>query len=492
MRVTIRRFERSDIPKKVEWINNPENNQFLHYDIPISVEGTEKWFEANRGRTDRFDAVVVADDVPVGTIGLLSIDKRNSKAEFYIAMGEAAYKGKGVAKKASELLLKYSFDELTLNRIYLFTETGNVAAQRLFERLGFTQEGLTKQDVARDGVFQDRYLYGLTKSEYVAAAQRHQFLARRSYETPIVLLGSIAGNEIWVKRDDLLPLSFGGNKARKAELFFKQIDEGGYDHVVTYGSGHSNHCRVVANCCSMRGLGCTIVSPKEAAVPTYNSALVAMCGADTVTVPVDDVRDTIERVLDDLRKQGKKPFFIPGGGHGNTGAQAYVDCYREILGFEREAGFSFDEIYFASGTGTTQAGLVCGSMMNGDDRRIVGISVARPSLRGRDVVVDSVREYLSSCGHDASESEIQGRVVFLDDYVGDGYSSATDGLRRLIAETYTHLGLPLDRTYTGKAFYGMRDQLMKSKGSGKRVLFLHTGGTPLFFGEMDANTMQGE
>ena len=66
MEVSIRRFEKTDIPKKVEWINNPENNQFLHYDIPISVESTEKWFDSHAGDDTRYDAVIEADGVPVG------------------------------------------------------------------------------------------------------------------------------------------------------------------------------------------------------------------------------------------------------------------------------------------------------------------------------------------------------------------------------------------------------------------------------------------
>ena len=98
VKISIRKFERADIPKKVEWINNPENNQFLHYDIPICVEKTEMWFDSHIGEDSRYDAVIEADGVPVGTIGLLSIDWKNSKAEYYIAMGETVYKGKGVAK----------------------------------------------------------------------------------------------------------------------------------------------------------------------------------------------------------------------------------------------------------------------------------------------------------------------------------------------------------------------------------------------------------
>ena len=166
VKISIRKFERSDIPKKVEWINNPENNQFLHYDIPICVEKTEKWFDSHQGEDSRYDAVIEADGVPVGTIGLLSIDRKNSKAEYYIAMGETAYKGKGVAKEASRLILKYGFEELGLNRIYLFTEVENVAAQKLFERVGFVREGVIRQDIMSHGKYVDRIAYGFLREEW--------------------------------------------------------------------------------------------------------------------------------------------------------------------------------------------------------------------------------------------------------------------------------------------------------------------------------------
>ena len=71
--VTLRRFEFSDIPDKVRWINDPQVNRYLHYDLPLEIEKTEQWFLANQGRTDRFDAVILADGQPVGLIGLLSI-----------------------------------------------------------------------------------------------------------------------------------------------------------------------------------------------------------------------------------------------------------------------------------------------------------------------------------------------------------------------------------------------------------------------------------
>lgn len=166
MEIAIRKFKRLDIPKKVEWINNPENNQFLHYDIPISVKGTQRWFDSHEGENTRYDAVIEADGVPVGTIGLLSIDRKNSKAEYYIAMGETGYKGKGVAKEASRLILEYGFETLGLNRIYLFTEVNNGVAQKLFERVGFVREGIIRQDIKRKDRFEDRIMYGMLRKDY--------------------------------------------------------------------------------------------------------------------------------------------------------------------------------------------------------------------------------------------------------------------------------------------------------------------------------------
>ncbi len=166
MNITIRKFEKTDIPKKVEWINNPNNNQFLHYDIPITIEKTEKWFENHIGDETRYDAVIEVDGIPVGTIGLLSIDRRNFKAEYYIAMGEVNYKGKGVAKKASEEIIKYGFEKLELNRIYLYTEVENVIAQKLFESIGFCKEGIIKQDIKSRGKYVDRIIYGILRKDW--------------------------------------------------------------------------------------------------------------------------------------------------------------------------------------------------------------------------------------------------------------------------------------------------------------------------------------
>ena len=290
-------------------------------------------------------------------------------------------------------------------------------------------------------------------------------------------LGVYRENHLWMKREDLIPFSFGGNKARKAQLFFQEIDKGDYDCVVTYGSGSSNHCRVVANECCRRGLECYIIGPKEATDSTFNSQMMRLFGAEITTVLVSDVHDTIEGKLEELRQAGRNPYFIEGGGHGNKGTEAYVQCYEEIKEFEEEQGLHFDYIFFASGTGTTHAGLVCGQLLTGDERNIIGISIARKNPRGRDVVIQSIRDYM---GDRANEEDIQDETVFLDDYTS-GYGEDDKRVVDTIEAVLKTYGIPLDATYTGKAFMGMNEYIKRNKIEDRNILFIHTGGTPLFF-----------
>lgn len=297
--------------------------------------------------------------------------------------------------------------------------------------------------------------------------------------TPIQFLGDEQGNKLYIKRDDLIPYSFGGNKARKGFLFFEEIDKDGYDCVVTYGSSHSNHCRIISNMAMARGIPCCIIGPEEVSNQTFNSRFMEMFGAEIISVPVNDVHDTIEEKLDELRKAGKKPYLIHGGGHGNIGTEAYVECYEEIREHEAENGIHFHYIFFASGTGTTHAGLVCGQLKKHDERKIVGISIARKNPRGRNVVLDSIREYM-----DVDEDEIQEKTIFIDEYTGDGYGRDSHEIESVIKETMIRYGIPLDSTYTAKAFLGMRKYIEKEQIRGKKILFIHTGGTPLFFDDL--------
>lgn len=323
--------------------------------------------------------------------------------------------------------------------------------------------------------------------------QRVPFFEQDIERTPIVKLKLRPGNnEIYIKRDDMIPFSFGGNKARKAAEFYREIAGTPTDVIVTYGSNSSNHCRIIANMASAMGIGCHVISPEENRTILYNTKLVEQFGATIETCPVTEVSATIDRRLEAYRKAGRHPYFIMGGGHGNPGTEAYVKAFREILAYEQEEQLVFDYIFHASGTGATQAGLVCGKLLEsrnadqelgtGNKNRIVGISIARLAERGREVVKDSIWEYLGERFEELYRNE---ELVFLDDYRCGGYGDYDEAVSRTIAYMMAEEGIPMDTTYVGKAFAGMLKYLEEKNIQNSKLLFIHTGGTPLFFDRLE-------
>lgn len=298
-------------------------------------------------------------------------------------------------------------------------------------------------------------------------------------QTPIEKINGYEhyNNQIYIKREDLIGFSFGGNKARKAREFEKEIEGKNYTSIITYGSSSSNHCRVIANLANKHQLKCTVISPKKNYTETYNSRLMKILGAKIIKVPIESVTREIDNEIKKEKEIGGQPFFIQGGGHGNIGTYAYIKCFEEILKQEHQLGKKFDYIFHATGTGTTQAGLICGKIIHRSTTNIVGISIARKKPTGRQIVIKSAQDYLG----DSYLSKIEKATIFIDDYVLNGYSDFNPEIDKVIKDLFMLNGIGLNRTYTGKAFWGMLEYLKKNHISNKTILFINTGGTPLFF-----------
>ena len=76
-------------------------------------------------------------------------------------------------------------------------------------------------------------------------------------------------------------------------------------------------------------------------------------------------------------------------------------------------------------------------------------------------------------------------MIFTDAYCMGGYGKYNQDVQKTIEEVMAKDGIPMDSTYVGKAFYGMKRYLEEHQIQGKNILFLHTGGAPLFFDLMD-------
>lgn len=162
--VKIRKFEFEDINNKINWINNPENNRFLHYDLPLEYEKTCKWFESVENNNNRFDGVIEYKGTPVGIVGLLNIDYKNKKCEEYITLGETSLKRRGIATKALELICSYAIHELKLKKVVAFVEYGNPSLY-LHTKVGFQIEGFLRNDLIVCNEPVDRFILGLAEQD---------------------------------------------------------------------------------------------------------------------------------------------------------------------------------------------------------------------------------------------------------------------------------------------------------------------------------------
>lgn len=170
-KMKLRKITIEDLPVRVNWMNNPLIYNTMHYSIPITLDNTQKWFLQNVENRCRVDVTFCKSICNVGGYvamgGLTSIDSAVKKAELYIFVNPELI-GKGIGTKATKQLCQYGFTELGLEKIYLFTDRGNVAAQKVYEKIGFRLEGTLRNEIlTRTGQISDRLYYGLLKHELI-------------------------------------------------------------------------------------------------------------------------------------------------------------------------------------------------------------------------------------------------------------------------------------------------------------------------------------
>lgn len=296
--------------------------------------------------------------------------------------------------------------------------------------------------------------------------------------TPIQFLETFQNNNIYIKREDLLPFSFGGNKLRIADAFFGDMQAEGGNHIIAYGPSTSNLCRVISNRAASLGLACTIVCGVEGEVPKAlgnNAKMLKNFGADLRYCKKNEVAATIENLLAEICQKGQIPYYIYGNAQGKgkeaVACSAYAKLFPEILDQEKTLGLHFDSIALAMGTGMTYAGLLAGKLQSASKHKIVAYSVARSAAQALPYVQSYVNSLVPCIDED---------IHIIDDY-RLSYGQHNAAIARCIERVLAQTGIALDPIYTGKAYCGLLSELAKTGQEGQNILFLHTGGTPLFF-----------
>lgn len=308
------------------------------------------------------------------------------------------------------------------------------------------------------------------------------------FPTPLIALSRLSkaldGPTIFMKRDDNTGLALGGNKTRKLEFIMGDTLAQGADCVITAGAAQSNHCRQTAAAAASLGLDCHLVLGGEEPEQTSGNLLLdKIFGSHIHWAGANRKGEDIPKIVEQLTKQGKKPYIIPYGGSNELGALAFVEAFKELESQRESMDVSFTHIVFASSSGATQAGLMLGKKILNSPAQIVGINIDKGEtdkvpFDQYTVALANSTASLIGADHQFTESDL----TLNSDYVGEGYGVVGTLENEAIAMTAQTEGILLDPVYTGRAMGGLIDMIRSGKiKKTDRVLFWHTGGAPALF-----------
>jgi D-cysteine desulfhydrase family pyridoxal phosphate-dependent enzyme len=318
----------------------------------------------------------------------------------------------------------------------------------------------------------------------IAAKPRMHFASLPTPLEEAPRLSRRLGVRVLIKRDDNTGLALGGNKVRKLEFLMAAAVEAGADTIVTTGGSQSNHARLAAAACRLAGLDCHLVLDRGLH-PEFqgNMLLDGLFGAHLTMLETDDPAEAtagMERVAEELRAVGKKPYIIPRGGSVPTGATGYAAFVPELLTQLEEQKVQATHIYLATGSTGTHSGVLAGLSAVQSPTVLQGISVSRPAEAQVEKIADLAPATLRHLG---LSDHVKRSAIHVDDrFRGPKYGVPTDetfGAIRLLAQDEA---LVLDPAYTGKALAGLIGHAREGRlSSTDVVVFVHTGGAPALF-----------
>jgi len=294
---------------------------------------------------------------------------------------------------------------------------------------------------------------------------------------------SIGIESLWIKRDDLTGISFGGNKTRKLEFVVGDAKANKCDTLVTVGGIQSNHCRQTAAVAAVTGMRCILLlGGEEPEEYTGNLLLDKMLGAEIKFFPDESVftlNKRLDEIMETLIDFGLSPYAIPAGAAMPVGVVPYAVAMDELNNQFKENDFFPDRIIVAVGTGGTLAGLILGAHLLELNLDIIGITVSKPA----DEVKAEVQELIDRTIATYPNIEpFKPKIIVDDSFIGKGYAILEDGIVSAMEMFSKMEGIFLDPVYTGKAGLALiRMALAGDIPSDSPTLFYHTGGEPALF-----------
>ena len=289
------------------------------------------------------------------------------------------------------------------------------------------------------------------------------------------------GPHIWVKRDDLTGFGLSGNKVRKLEFHLAAARVAGADTVITCGAVQSNHCRATALACARLGFDVRLVlrtpDGEKPAKPVANLLIDLLAGATVRYISVDewDDRDAImAEEAAQLETAGRKTWVIPQGASDKLGMWGMSLGFQELIEqIPQHINGRVATIWHTGSSGGTTSGFGWAADRAGFRIPIVAACISEPA----EFLVARVRR-IWSAGVEAFGGDMPSPPIeYLDRYLTGGYGVVSDEQLKVQSEAIRLTGLLFDSTYTGKAFYALRQEIAEGRfEDDDHVIFWHTGG----------------
>lgn len=165
--VTLRPFGEAELERYLEWVNDAEVAAQVGRATPVTATEHRRWYEQAIHRSDTVMFAVYTNEGQryVGNVWLWGVHQVNRNAELRILLGDPQGQGRGCGTDACKVLLDFAFRRMNLHKVYLYVLASNPRAKRAFEKAGFREEGLLRDEFFVEGEYRDVYRMGVLRTD---------------------------------------------------------------------------------------------------------------------------------------------------------------------------------------------------------------------------------------------------------------------------------------------------------------------------------------
>ena len=134
----------------------------------FTFDQIQNWAGSREEANDRLDLSIIdrASGQWAGELAINNWDEDNHSCSFRIAIGPEG-RNRGLGSEATRLIIDYVFEYLPINRIALEVYAFNPRAIHVYERCGFTREGILRSALHWDGKYHDAILMSILREEWL-------------------------------------------------------------------------------------------------------------------------------------------------------------------------------------------------------------------------------------------------------------------------------------------------------------------------------------